>query len=82
MARVVPGIEHLADLSGRDGPPLWADLLPSALNPVGLSVMRTLPEKIDIEVERGDDGEIRAVTFKADQQTRRRIDDDGSTFIA
>lgn len=82
LARVVPGIEHLADLSGRDGPPLWADLLPSALNPVGLSVMRTLPEKIDIEVERGDDGEIRAVTFKADQQTRRRIDDDGSTFIA
>lgn len=56
--------------------------MPSTLNPVGLTVSRTLPPEIGIEVERNDDNDIVAVTFKADWHDRRLIGDDGSTFIS
>jgi hypothetical protein len=87
LSRVVPGIERLADVIDDQSPKLWSDLLPSFLNPVALtSDMRRTPERVQVEVERGGDGSIEVVTFTADhphgRPHRRRIDDDGSTFIA
>lgn len=82
LSRVVPGVEKLADLAMAGGPALWSDLMPSALNPASLTVSRTLPPRIDLEIERNDMRDVSAVTFKADWQDRRRISDDGSTFIS
>ena len=82
LARVVPGIEHLADIVDQQTTQLWTDLLPGAINPLTLTVSRKMPDRLDIEVERGgDDRDIRVVTFKSDWPLRCPIHDDGSTFL-
>lgn len=83
VARVVPGIERLDGVAETYAGRLWNDLLSSAVNPVTLSIERSMPQGLAIAVERGGpDRDIRVVTFKADWSLRCPIhDDDGSTFI-